>query len=527
MPDDKGKRQLVEKLMWNVGEREKEGTILKQKRPVRYALISTLLVAVTLCLLGLLFHSVKASPPEPTPGPAVSIRTKLQSYRTPDAERSPSDGDGRLLEEVPSASEVQELPVPSQDQQTFYSIADACVLQGYPDVNFGGTTDMWAGYDDDPDRNAQIARSLVHFDIASLPAGVEVTEVTLWAHLVSSRDYPDTSRTIRTYRITGGWSESSVIWNNQPGFGEAYGSQSIVHSAWDWYDFDVTDLVKAWYDGTYTNYGIMLRGPEVSGADSSWRGFGTREGSYTPYLVVHYVSNNPPNTPSNPSPADGATGVSVNTDLSWTGGDPDAGDTVTYDVYLEADDSTPEDLVCDDVSTATCDPGTLDSNTHYYWYVVATDNHGASTAGGTWDFTTVSESLVYLPAVLRNVSSCAPPCSASNNYCEDYDSWGTAYGPLCFSTAYQAHPDDSTDYYYFELGTTQNVTIQVQNYQATGDLILYRHREGDEPESVANWGAGGSTMTIAQSLGAGKYYVRVYTTGGHNTAHLYTLTVTR
>jgi len=100
------------------------------------------------------------------------------------------------------------------------------------------------------------------------------------------------------------------------------------------------------------------------------------------------VPNNPPNTPSSPSPADGATGVSVSDDLSWTGGDPDPGDTVIYDVYFEAGDSTPDFLLCNDVGTTTCDPGTLAVGTHYYWYVVATDNHGASTASPTWGFTT-------------------------------------------------------------------------------------------------------------------------------------------
>ncbi|UCC61552.1 MAG: hypothetical protein JSV36_12165 [Anaerolineae bacterium] len=170
-------------------------------------------------------------------------------------------------------------------------------------------------------------------------------------------------------------------------------------------------------------------------------------------------------------------------------------------------------------------PVTVEGDQTYYFRARARDRAG-NDGQFVYCSTYVSgESSIYLPAVLRNVSSCAPPCSASNNYCEDHDSWGAAYGPLCFSTQYQAYPDDSTDYYYFELGTTQHVTIRVQNYQATGDLILYRHREGDEPEFVAQWGAGGSTMTIARSLGAGRYYVRVYTTGGHSTTHLYTLTV--
>jgi len=49
----------------------------------------------------------------------------------------------------------------------------------------------------------------------------------------------------------------------------------------------------------------------------------------------------PPNEPSNPAPGDGATDVSLGTDLSWTGGDPDPGDAVTYNVYFGTDPDPP------------------------------------------------------------------------------------------------------------------------------------------------------------------------------------------
>jgi len=104
--------------------------------------------------------------------------------------------------------------------------------------------------------------------------------------------------------------------------------------------------------------------------------------------------NNPPNTPSNPSPADYATGVSVDADLSWTGGDPDVGDTVSYDVYLDTTDATTQ--VSDDQSATTYDPGTLNDGTKCYWKIVATDNHAASTSGPVWDFTTGGADCAWL-----------------------------------------------------------------------------------------------------------------------------------
>jgi len=92
--------------------------------------------------------------------------------------------------------------------------------------------------------------------------------------------------------------------------------------------------------------------------------------------------------PSNPSPANHATGVSIHADLSWTGGDPDAGDTVTYDVYFGTTPTPP--LVSTNQSATSYDPGTLSYNTKYYWKIVARDNHGATATGPVWDFTTVT-----------------------------------------------------------------------------------------------------------------------------------------
>jgi len=102
------------------------------------------------------------------------------------------------------------------------------------------------------------------------------------------------------------------------------------------------------------------------------------------------VISQPPNEPSDPDPEDGATDVDVNADLSWNCSDPD-GDDLTYDVYFEADDPTPDELVSNNQSGTTYDPGTMEYNTHYYWQIVAWDEYGFSTEGPVWDFATGSE----------------------------------------------------------------------------------------------------------------------------------------
>jgi hypothetical protein len=112
-------------------------------------------------------------------------------------------------------------------------------------------------------------------------------------------------------------------------------------------------------------------------------------GSSTSGPLWHFTTeleNQPPIVPNSPSPANGSTGVLVNVDLSWSGGDLDPGDTVTFDVYFGSSSDPPQEGYTQ--SELTYDPGSLTFNTSYYWRIVAWDNHGASTVGPLWNFTT-------------------------------------------------------------------------------------------------------------------------------------------
>ncbi|MBU0980336.1 MAG: PKD domain-containing protein [Nanoarchaeota archaeon] len=145
-------------------------------------------------------------------------------------------------------------------------------------------------------------------------------------------------------------------------------------------DITATSVDLSTYDLDYSEtYYWKVRacdtGSGICKQSDAWQ-FTTEEENHHPY------------NPHTPSPANGSINVPIDTGLSWHGGDPDQGNTVTYDVYLGTDNSS--GMVNNHPST-TLDPGTLEYDTVYYWQVTAKDNHGAETEGPVWTFTTEEE----------------------------------------------------------------------------------------------------------------------------------------
>jgi hypothetical protein len=170
--------------------------------------------------------------------------------------------------------------------------------------------------------------------------------------------------------------------------------------SWTCTDPDGDPLTYDVYFGTNSNPPLVSSGQSASSYDPGTMSYGTtyywrivaedNHGASTSGPIWHFTTkiNNPPNPPSNPNPPNGATNVGINADLSWTCTDPD-GHPLTYDVYFEENDPTPDIIVSHNQSSSTYDPGIMSTSTHYYWMIVAWDNQGASTSGPVWDFTTV------------------------------------------------------------------------------------------------------------------------------------------
>jgi hypothetical protein len=94
----------------------------------------------------------------------------------------------------------------------------------------------------------------------------------------------------------------------------------------------------------------------------------------------HFTTTTAPSIPASPSPANHATGVSLDADLVWAACPP----ATSYVVHWGTT-NPPKDSASTTLNSLALPP--LNPNTHYYWYVVAI-NGACSTSGPTWDFTT-------------------------------------------------------------------------------------------------------------------------------------------
>jgi hypothetical protein len=108
-----------------------------------------------------------------------------------------------------------------------------------------------------------------------------------------------------------------------------------------------------------------------------------------------------PYVPTNPTPVNGAIGVSINPTLTWSGGHSTSR-VVTYTVAFGTN-STPAIVATTAVTSYT--PPSLQEDTRYYWFITATDGV-TQTVGSTWSFTTEVNSVfptsgIYLPIVAK------------------------------------------------------------------------------------------------------------------------------
>ncbi len=164
------------------------------------------------------------------------------------------------------------------------------------------------------------------------------------------------------------------------------------------------------------------------------------------------VDNSPPYAPGNPYPPDGATNVSLNTNLSWNCSDPYQ-DFLAYDVCLGT--INPPIKVTSNQTKTTYHPfTTLNPLTTYYWKIIAWDTYGLSNESDVWMFTTKENS---------------PPYEPSNPYPPNGSTGSLGGGSIHWTGG---DPDGDPVTYDVYFGTIDTPSLLVSNITDPGFLYL-------------------------------------------------------
>lgn len=196
-------------------------------------------------------------------------------------------------------------PVVIDPTTSAYLWQDTFMSETHANASFWNWPTMYAGYDPPWRLNYGRERALMYWSVESIPYSSIITSASIWLYQTESAGLINPC-TLGFFRLLNSWYSAYATWNyrdygipwNSPG---ASGFGSDYYGTGYGFDFYNTnniwkvstvagfaDWVQGWINGTYPNYGVMLK--DVSSDDCD-RGFLTMnyDEFYAPYLEVDYT----------------------------------------------------------------------------------------------------------------------------------------------------------------------------------------------------------------------------------------------
>ncbi|MCD4825726.1 MAG: DNRLRE domain-containing protein [Phycisphaerae bacterium] len=143
---------------------------------------------------------------------------------------------------------------------------DTYVRISQPDTNFATDTTLRIQHGDDSNRY----RTYLQFDISGIPMGQTIDSATLSLYMFGGWGTATLDNNV--YGVTESWGETGPTWNNPPAWNTTVRAtrQMTGTEAVGWKPWDITSLVQDWYDGTSTNYGMLIYSPTYANSHTAF-----------------------------------------------------------------------------------------------------------------------------------------------------------------------------------------------------------------------------------------------------------------
>ena len=165
------------------------------------------------------------------------------------------------------------------------------------------TTDIYVGFETS---EYGACRSLFQLELPTLNKGDMVTNACLVLYLHNNSFYAGTTpdKQINAHMITEPWDSATVTWNDNVQYNPTIADYNYIKRSdpnnYEFFpkQFDVTRMVKEWYEGTAENYGILIKGDVESGSYSQiaarscfWSANYNSQTQLYPYIAIEYRNN--------------------------------------------------------------------------------------------------------------------------------------------------------------------------------------------------------------------------------------------
>lgn len=215
--------------------------------------------------------------------------------------------------------------------------ADAYIASDRPNENFGSAA-LYVGYHNSGEDRFGAERSLIRFDLSSIPPGATILEARLRLYMSFATPSDGNPMRIIARQLNSAWDEQFVTWNTEPMWGDVQ-AEAFVNPVDGWYEWDLSGLVGNWMSGQTINHGVEMIGDER--VQQRERAFNSREtqSNLYPRLLVRYSEQSdtePPNVTVNPL----GEYAPRNFTIAWQGSDAGGSGIAYYDVQYQVDGGT-------------------------------------------------------------------------------------------------------------------------------------------------------------------------------------------
>ena len=168
------------------------------------------------------------------------------------------------------------------------SIQAANVYSRLPDRNYGNTAYLYAGtvlYNGEPKEYRSYIKMALPESIPSVAA--RVVAAKLYMNYCGNYNTHNSDELIDLHRVTQGWDESTLTWNNQPAYDANAETYAVPKNGVGKDVYDITALVADWHAGNCDNNGLMLK-TRALGTVNGNVCYDSDDAGTPPYMLISY-----------------------------------------------------------------------------------------------------------------------------------------------------------------------------------------------------------------------------------------------